>query len=148
MKFLLPRYANLHDVGPMLFIRNFIRELNDGNVDGFMTLLQSMFAGISYEMHMDCERNLHNSLYVFMLLLGLKVKAEFHTSKGRIDLTIATDKYYYIIEIKIDQSARAALDQINAKDYALPFATDGRKIIKVGVNFSTADRTFTDWLQG
>ena len=146
MSFLLPRYANLHDEKSAFFIYDFVNDLGEGNVDAFMCRLQKMFAGITYEMNMDCEKNLHNALYVFMLLLGLKVEAEYRTSNGRIDLFIATDRYYYIIEIKINQSAQAALDQINSKNYALPFQAEGRQIVKIGVNFSTADRTLTDWL--
>ncbi|MDE5674583.1 MAG: PD-(D/E)XK nuclease domain-containing protein, partial [Muribaculaceae bacterium] len=43
-------------------------------------------------------------------------------------------------------SAREALDQINSKEYALPFKTDGKTIIKIGINFSTKARTISDWI--
>ena len=59
---------------------------------------------------------------------------------------MATDRYYYIIELKFDGTAREALDQINAKDYALPFAVDGHRVFKIGVNFSTEKRALVDWL--
>lgn len=105
-----------------------------------------MFSSVSYDMNMEREQNLHNALLILMKLLGLEVQTEYRTSNGRIDLFIKTEKFYYIIELKLDKSAQEALDQINRKDYALPFSTDGRKIIKIGVNFSTKTRTISEWI--
>ena len=146
MNYLLPRYVNIQNNDPAYFIRNIVMDMRHGKVDDFMNRLKSFFAGISYEMRMDEERNLHNALLVFMKLIGLHTETEYRTSNGRIDLFIKTDRYYYIIELKLDKSAREALDQINAKDYALPFATDGREIIKIGINFSTETRTISEWI--
>lgn len=146
MAFLLPNYASLHGESTQFFIYDFVEDLREGNVDAFMSRLQRMFADTTYEMHMDNERNLHNALYVFTLLLGMKTKAEYHTSNGRIDLFIETDRYYYIIEIKIDSTAQAALDQINGKGYALPFQAEGRQIVKIGLIFDTKQRTLSDWI--
>ena len=95
---------------------------------------------------MEQENNVHNGLLMLMLLVGLKVQTELCTSDGRIDLFVATDRYYYIIELKLDGTAQEALDQINAKDYALPFDVDDRRVFKIGVEFSTEKRTLVDWL--
>jgi hypothetical protein len=58
---------------------------------------------------------------------------------------IKTPKYIYIIEIKIDSTPEVALEQIEAKGYATPFLTDGRKLVRVGVNFATKSRTVEEW---
>ncbi len=79
------------------------------------------------------------------MLLGLEVKTEYRTSNGRIDLFVMTDKYYYIIELKLDGNAEEALEQINRKNYAMPFHIDGKEIIKIGANFSRSSRTIEDW---
>jgi hypothetical protein len=60
---------------------------------------------------------------------------------------IKTPKYIYVVEIKIDSSAEAALKQIDDKGYATPYLTDGRQLIKLGVNFSTETRTISSWQQ-
>lgn len=109
-----------------------------------MQRLQSMFSSIPYEMEMGNERNLHNALFMLLYLLGIYVKTEYHTSAGRIDMFIKTEKFYYIIELKLNKSATEALQQIEDKNYALPFSSDNQKIIKVGVNFSTSTRTISD----
>ena len=72
----------------------------------------------------------------FFKLLGFYTKVEYHTSEGRIDLVLQTDKFIYIMEFKLNGTAEDALQQINDKNYALPFEMDGRKLFKIGVNFS------------
>ena len=78
--------------------------------------------------------------------MGFYVQAEYRTSRGRIDLLIGTDKYIYIIELKFEGSAEEALNQIQTKDYALPFATDGREIIRIGANVSRETRNIEEWV--
>jgi hypothetical protein len=50
------------------------------------------------------------------------------------------------MEFKLDGSAEDALQQINDKNYTLPFAADNRKLIKVGVNFSSTTRNIDRWI--
>ncbi|HIS22549.1 MAG TPA: PD-(D/E)XK nuclease domain-containing protein, partial [Candidatus Cryptobacteroides intestinipullorum] len=42
-------------------------------------------------------------------------------------------------------SADEALKQIDSKGYLVPYRTDGRKVVKVGVNFDSATRTVRNW---
>ena len=52
----------------------------------------------------------------------------------------------YVIECKIDSTARIALEQIRSKEYALPWAVDGREKILIGLNFSTKTRRPEEWV--
>ena len=70
------------------------------------------------------------------------------TSDGRIDLLIRTTDFIYVIECKLDSSAKVALKQIERKEYDLPWSVDNRKIILIGINFSSNTRRMTDWLVG
>ena len=79
-------------------------------------------------------------------LVGFYVKAEYHTSQGRIDLVLQTDRYIYVMEFKLQGSAEEALLQIEEKGYALPFANDTRQLFKIGVNFSAATRNIESWI--
>ena len=146
LEYLLPRYLNTGNQDTPFLVSEFVREFREGDVEGFMHRLQSLFASVSYRMRMNQEINVHNGLLMLMLLVGLSVQTEYCTSSGRIDLFVATDRFYYIIELKLDGTAREALDQINSKGYALPFAVGNRQVIKIGVNFSTQTRTLVDWL--
>ena len=71
---------------------------------------------------------------------------EYRTSKGRIDLVLKTGDYIYVMEFKLDGSAEEALEQIEDRQYALPFATDTRKLFKIGVNFSSRTRNIEKWV--
>ena len=81
--------------------------------------------------------------------MGLYVGVERHTANGRMDIVMQTSDYVYIFELKIDQTADAALrqieekHQIEEKQYASGFSADGRHIYKIGVNFSTEKRTIS-----
>ena len=59
---------------------------------------------------------------------------------------VKTKDYIYIFEFKFNKSAEEALAQINEKGYAERFMNDGRQIVKVGVNFSTACRNIDRWV--
>ena len=94
------------------------------------------------------KRELHyaNVLFVVFKLVGFYTKVEYHTSHGRIDLVLQTDKFIYIMEFKLDGTAEEALQQINEKRYALPFESDGRKLFKIGINFSAENRNIEKWV--
>jgi hypothetical protein len=53
-----------------------------------------------------------------------------------------------VIEVKLDTTPQVALDQIEEKQYALPYLADGREIVKLGVNFSSKSRTIDAWKRG
>ena len=122
--------------------------LMDGDAEGFMTRLSAFIANISYELQADAEKDLQNVLFVITKLLtndDIDIEAERRTSNGRIDLFIRSEKYIYIIEIKLDGTVGEALKQIDEKDYASPFAADERKIIKIGANFDKETRKLEHW---
>ena len=94
----------------------------------------------------DLELHYQNVLFIVFKLIGFYVKAEYHTSQGRVDLVLQTDQFIYIMEFKLDGTAEEALRQIDEKKYALPFATDPRKLFKIGVNFSNEMRNIERWV--
>jgi hypothetical protein len=144
--YLLPNYANVSESQTEFYIANFVEEVKAGKVDDFFKRLSSLFADIPYELVKDLENHYQNVLFIVTKLMGLYVKAEYHTSEGRIDLVLQTDAYTYVMEFKLDGSAEEALAQINDKNYALPFAVDNRKLVKIGVNFSSKTRNIDRWI--
>lgn len=87
-----------------------------------------------------------NNLFLILSLIGIDTTVECHTSEGRIDMVLKFPNYIYVIELKLDSSAKEAMDQIISNHYTIPFAYDGRKIIRVGINFSSKTRNITDVL--
>lgn len=146
IKFLLPYYVYCKSSEHKTIIRDFVLSLRSGNADRFMQQMQSLMAGIPYELVRELEVHYQNVIYIITKLLGIYVQAEYRTSNGRIDLLMATDKYIYILELKHEGSAQEALEQINSKDYALPFCIDGRQVIKIGANVSKDTRNIDEWI--
>jgi hypothetical protein len=146
MKFLLPYYSPISRSQSAFYIANFVEEVETGKVDDFFKRLSSLFADTPYELVKDLENHYQNVLFIVAKLMGLYVKAEYHTSEGRIDLMLQTEGYTYVMEFKLDGTAEEALAQINDKNYALPFAADNRKLVKVGINFSSKTRNIDRWI--
>lgn len=146
MKFLIPFYTRFNKVEAPFEIQRFVKELRAGDIDAFFKRLRSFFADTPYELVSELELHYQNVLFILYKLLGFYVKAERHTSDGRIDLVLQTDKFIYIMEFKLDGTAEEALQQINEKRYALPFEQDARRLFKIGVNFSNTTRNIEKWL--
>lgn len=146
VKFLIPYYLTRKDKTSSFDIRSYVQDLRKGNVDQFVLRMRSLFADTPYELIKDLENHYQNQVWLFHKLLGMFVQAEYHTSDGRIDMVLQTDKFCYVIEFKFDGSAQDAMDQISRKDYVLPFALSGQKIIRIGMNVSSETRNIKDFL--
>ena len=146
VRFLLPRYASIRPSGTAFEISNFVKDARGGDVEGFMRRLQSFFADTPYELARDLELHYQNVLFIVFKLLGFYTRAEYHTSQGRVDLVVQTDRFVYVMEFKLDGTAEEALRQIEERGYARPFAADSRKVYRVGVNFSAAIRGIERWV--
>ena len=144
-KFLLPYYSPINKGKEAFFVSNFVKEIRTGQPEAFMKRLESLFADGKYQIIGDEEKYFHNAIYIIFKMLGFYVEVEYMTSDGRIDLLMKTNDYIYILEFKINKSADEALKQIENKQYAKPFEADGRKIYKIGINFSTSSRRFDEW---
>ncbi len=126
-------------------IFSFVDDVKAGNVEAFMKRFTAFLSDNSYQVQGEQEKYFQNTMSIFFRLIGFEVKTEYQTSEGRIDIVIETDKYVYVIELKRDQSPELALQQIEAKGYAKPFLASGKKIIKLGINFSSETRTVDGW---
>ena len=148
VKFLLPFYTPIVESKSAFQIKNFVKEVESGDIDGFFARLQTLFSDTTYELVRQQELHYSNVLYIVFKLMGFYTQVEYHTNKGRIDLVLQTPDYIYIMEFKLNGTAEEALQQINEKDYAAPFAKDLRKLYKIGINFSSETRNIEKWLIG
>ena len=146
IKFLMPFYTNVNKVESPFEIQQFTREIESGQPDAFLRRLQSFFADTPYELIRDLEVHYQNVLFIVFRLVGFYVKAEYHTSEGRVDLVLQTDRYIYVMEFKLEGSAEEALQQIETKHYARPFEADSRQLFKIGINFDYNTRNIERWI--
>jgi len=144
-RFLYPYYTPKTLSKSQFSVSQFVRDIDNGNAENFMHRLEALFADGNYQVVGDEEIYFQNTLYVFFKLLGFYVDVERHTSDGRMDILMQTKDYIYILELKVNQTADIALQQIEEKGYAVPFASDPRKLYKIGVNFNSVTRKIDGW---
>ena len=126
-------------------VRKFAEDFKKGDTESLMKRFEAFFADADYEIVGDAELYFQNTMYVMCKLMGQYTQVERHTSNGRMDIVVQTDKYVYIMELKMDASADEALQQIEDKGYAKPFAADPRKLFRIGVGFSSETRRIKEW---
>ncbi len=143
---LLPQFAGKTGNETSRVIRRIRDAVREGRVDAFMEQLRSFLADIPYDLSRNKpEAYFQSNLYIIFKLIGFSVTTEYRTSHGRIDILMTTPSFIYVIELKLDGSAEESLEQIACKDYSLPFVSDGRQLILIGVNFSTTTRNIENW---
>ena len=148
IKFLLPRYTYMDEGKSVFSVNNFVKEVRKGNVQGFLTRLQAFFADMDFTLTSKggYEAHYHNILYLVFKLMGFYTQVEYHSSRGSADVVIQTPGYVYIIECKLDRPATEALQQIETRGYATPFAADPRRLFKIGISFSSETRGVEEYL--
>ena len=143
---LMPSYVPKATAGNGLDIFTLDDAVESGNLEQIRNVLIGLFANITYTLETDpFEHYFQAVIYLVFTLLGKFCQCEMHTYTGRIDCRVQTRDYIYLFEFKRDDTAKAALAQIDSKDYALPFIADSRKLYKIGVSFDSESRRLKDW---
>ncbi len=102
------------------------------DMDGALRLLQNFLGTVPYCNVTNYEGHYQQILYIiFTLLSALVVDVEVHTPKGRVDMVLQTQTDLYLVELKLNKSAQAAMQQINLKNYRQRFALPSKPITKV-----------------
>ena len=146
-KALIPSYVTQNTLATTNTARRIAQALDKQDMDGALHLLQDFLGTVPNCNVTNYEGHYQQMLFViFSLLTSYLVDVEVHTPKGRVDIVLLTRTDLYIIELKLNQSAQAAMQQINLKNYCQRFALSGKPITKVGVNFDSTQGNITDWV--
>ena len=145
---LYPAYMPKPDVQGDFNVVNFIKDLFANNVDGFMNRLKAFFAGIPYELNNKEEKHYQTVFYLLFKLMGQFVEAEHRSAIGRADAVVITDDTVFVFEFKLtgNGTAEDALQQIDDKNYLIPFSAGSKKLVKVGAEFSVEERVPVRWI--
>ena len=120
--------------------------IRQGDMDGALRLFQEFLGTVPYCNNTNYEGHYQQVLFIiFTLLTHFVVDVEVHTPNGRVDVVMETEDTLYLIELKLNKSAQAAMQQINLKQYDQRFARCGKPIVKVGVNFDAKKGNIEDW---
>lgn len=118
-----------------------------------LTALRSYIAKIPYDIITKEEWECNESreafykllIYMAFSMLNSIVDTEVKSVLGRADVVIQTNVDIFVLELKVDDTAENALQQINSKGYTIPYEADGRKLTKCGICISSSARNITHW---
>ena len=144
---LLPLYAGYEEKTDNIEVLNFLRELRAGKVNEFMERINNIFLSAPKQTNQkQYELNCQAFIWLIFKLMGEFVLCEVQNGKGRSDAVLWEKETIYIFEFKMDGSAKEAIEQINSQDYPIAYQNDGRKIVKIGVNYSSKEKQLSDWI--
>ena len=146
MRSLIPYYVTRDTQATNTTVVNLARALVRGDMDGMLCLLQTFLSTVPYCDRTDYEGHYQQMLYIIFSLLGAYVDVEVRTPMGRVDMVMRTTTTLYVVELKLNQSAEAAMQQIDLKNYPERFALCGLPVVKVGINFDMERHTLKDWV--
>jgi len=126
--------------------RKILQAVNDGDVDKMLSNMAVLFSEMPYDITVKSEKYYQSLLFFILKMLGSDVDAEVRNHIGRMDCRVKTKDYIYVMEFKLNGTAEEALQQIDDKQYAVPYANDPRKLFKIGVEFSKETRNIDRWL--
>ena len=141
-------YEKVRDSGAE--ISYFLEEIERGDIDAFMTRLQSIIGGIPYsnvKKEEYREINGEAAVYLVFSLMGQYTQTEVHCPGGRADAVVHTASTIYVFEFKMEGSGtpEEALAQIEARGYTARYRSSGKKVVCVGVTFSATTRNIGAW---
>ena len=137
---LLPGYLGSGIDEGRVVIADISSYINSGEMDEALQMLADFLETIPYCDNTNYEGHYQQMLYIFFALLtSYDILVEQHTAKGRIDITLETADTIYVMELKFNKSAEEALAQIEARHYADAFKMSGKKVVKIGLNFSVKE---------
>ncbi len=137
---LLPHYLTDKSVKANTAIAKMSVLVKKGDMDAAFCLLNDFLETVPYCDNTNYEGHWQQTLYImFALLTNYRIFVEQRTAKGRIDIMMETDDTIYVMELKFNKSAEEALAQIETRHYADAFKMSGKKVVKIGLNFSVKD---------
>lgn len=136
------------------FAGDFYAYLKNHNIDAAMQTMQAYFASIPYlefgEKALDditkYEAYYEVLTYVVFSIFNYRTFTQVKVARGRTDVVVFMHDAIYVMELKMHGTAEDALRQIESKDYAIPYQTEGKPVVKIGIAFSKETKTVSEWI--
>ena len=152
---LIPTYIGL-DGGDVNigFAKKFWLSLRRADIDTAMQEMKAFLAKVPYvEGFKEKLKEVKNyegfyeyTFWLIFNMLNVYARTQVKCAGGRIDFVVEMPDTTWVFELKVNGTAQEALNQINSKNYALPYETEGNKVVKVGVQFDRETMTVGKYL--
>ena len=117
-----------------------------GDPEEMLQGVKCFFENIPYDLQVKYEKYYQSLFYSIFLMLKAQTTTEVKTARGRIDAVVETPDYIYVFEFKLRGTSEEALAQIEEKGYAAKFASDPRKLFRIGCAFDWDQRNLGRWI--
>ena len=145
--FLMSEWAHVEPSYTTPMVVQLSDAFDDNDVPAIIEVIKTVFKKVPYQIFLqDREAYYHSLIYLTFFYLGQYAEAEVNDSNGRIDCVVKTPTHIFILEFKLDKTAKAAMDQIKNRGYAGGYATDLRPKVLIGINFSSETKSVDDWV--
>ena len=94
----------------------------------------------------EAEKFYEYTMYLIFSTLNFYVRTQVKCAGGRVDMVVWMPDTIYVFEMKVNGTAQEALQQIDDKGYAIPYQTDERPVVKIGVKFDAEKRIPVEWI--
>ena len=150
----MSRMMGIPNGNPQGFASIFYASLLRHDIEAAMKAMQAYFASIPYlefgEKELDdiskYEAYYEVLTYVVFSVFNWRTFTQVKVARGKTDVVVFMPDAVYVMELKMRGTAQDALEQINSKDYAIPYQADGKPIIKIGITFPKETKTVSDWI--
>ncbi|MCS6970773.1 MAG: ATP-binding protein, partial [Planctomycetes bacterium] len=106
--------------------------LRQGDEAGFVAALTQIFAALPASLQVAREAYYHSLFVAVLQAVGGRVIAEAGSWRGRADAVVETERWVYVIEMKLG-AAEEALAQVEERGYHEAYASDPRGLVLIGV---------------
>ena len=138
------RHGNVYETTPAVV--RLAKAFDAGDLEAVREQINDLFQTIPHQLFVAAKENLYHALiHLLFTYLGQYIQSEVNTLRGRIDSVVETDDHVYVLEFKLDGSAEAALAQIQERGYLEAKRSAGKKVVAIGVNFSSSEKGITGW---
>ncbi len=135
------------DDGRLENILRLERLLTGNDIDGLKRLFHAFFAGIPHQWYTnndiaDYEGYCASVFYSYFAALGLDIRVEESTNRGRLDMAVRFAGRIWLFEFKVVELTQegSAMAQLKRRRYADKYRALGEPIHLVAVEFSREER--------
>ena len=142
---LIPHYVNPRRSDNDAFLLGFCKAVYRNDIEAALEHMRTYLATIPYDLENHSEKHYQTIFYLMFSFLNIYIRTEVKSAIGRADAVMHMPDTIYVFELKVDKSADEALAQIDEKGYMLPYYSEGKRLVKVGISFDSTQRTICEW---
>ncbi len=142
---LIPHYVNPRRSDNDAFLLGFSKAVYRNDIEAALEHMRTYLATIPYDLENHSEKHYQTIFYLMFSFLNIYIQTEVKSAIGRANAVMHMPDTIYVFELKVDKSAEEALAQIDEKCYMLPYHSEGKRLVKIGISFDSTQRTISEW---